>query len=439
MIMGNEIKSLESELNSLDCKVRKNALAEICDLLRTGKLHCDGPTEAHNLHCHTFYSYNGYGFSPSYIAWLARRHGWLAAGVVDFDVLDGVDEFLSAARKLNVRGVCGIETRTFIPELADKEINSPGEPGVAYHLGAGFTSGKAVGNAAGFLDGLRAKAAGRTRQIVELVNSLLAPVAIDFDRDAVALTPNGNVTERHACLAYRIKSEQIFPDAVARAAFWSEKLGIGLDEAAKVVENHVRLEGLIRAKTMKKGGVGYVKPDPASFPALAEMNAFVKACGALPAIAWLDGASAGEQDVDALLDLHLANGAAVLNIIPDRNWNFADPEIKSKKVFELDRALAAAARRNLPVIVGTEMNAPGQKLVDGFDSDALSHHVDAFVEGAAIAFAHTLLQPEDKGYLSAWAAAKFKDIAAKNSFYAAFGRKATWGNFAELKLELEQM
>lgn len=435
MIMGNEINGFETELNSLDCKVRKNALSEIIDLLHTGKIHCSEPADAHNLHCHTFYSYNGYGYSPSYIAWLGCRNGWFASGIVDFDVLDGVDEFLSASRKLNLRGVCGIETRAFIKELADREINSPGEPGVAYHMGVGFTSGNATGDAAKFLSGLRAKAAGRTRQIVELVNSYLAPVVLDFDKDAAALTPNGNVTERHVCLAYRVKAEAIFTAPAARTAFWAEKLGLDLAEAAKIVDNPVKLEGLIRSKTMKKGGAGYAKPDPASFPTLTEMNAFVKACGALPTIAWLDGASAGEQDVETLLDLHMANGAALLNIIPDRNWNFADPEIKKKKVFELNRIIAAAAKRGLPVIAGTEMNAPGQKLVDSFECDSLAPHLEAFVEGAAIAFAHTLLQPEGKGYLSDWSK-RFKDIAAKNSFYAAFGRKAKWNNLEALKNEL---
>lgn len=435
MIMGNEINSFETELNSLDYKVRKNALSEITDLLRTGKVHCSEPTDAHNLHCHTFYSYNGYGFSPSYIAWLGCRHGWFASGIVDFDVLDGVDEFLSASKKLNVRGVCGIETRAFIKELADREINSPGEPGVAYHMGVGFASANAAGDAAAFLTDLRAKAAGRTRQIVELVNSYLTPVILDFDKDAVTLTPNGNVTERHVCLAYRVKAETIFTDAAARTAFWAGKLGLDNADAAKTVDNPVKLEGLIRSKTMKKGGVGYAKPDPASFPTLAEMNKFVKACGALPTIAWLDGASAGEQDVETLLDLHIANGAALLNIIPDRNWNFADPEVKKKKVLELNRIIAAAAKRGLPVIAGTEMNAPGLKLVDSFECDALAPHLEAFVEGAAIAFAHTLLQPEGKGYLSDWSK-RFKDVAAKNTFYANFGRKARWNNLEAIKSEL---
>ena len=46
-----------------------------------------------NLHAHTFFSYNAYGYSPSKFAWLARKAGLAVAGIVDFDVLDGVDEF----------------------------------------------------------------------------------------------------------------------------------------------------------------------------------------------------------------------------------------------------------------------------------------------------------------------------------------------------------
>ena len=62
-------------------------------------------------------------------------------GIVDFDVLDAVEEFLDACEAAGVRGSAGIESRVFIPEFADREINSPGEPGVYYHMGIGFTGG----------------------------------------------------------------------------------------------------------------------------------------------------------------------------------------------------------------------------------------------------------------------------------------------------------
>ncbi len=440
MITDKEIKHFEAELNDFDTLTRSNALNELLELDRTQKVLIGEPTPEHNLHCHTFYSYSGYGFSPSAIAWLARKNGWFAAGIVDFDVLDGVEEFLNAAEKFNLRGVCGMETRVFIRDLATVEINSPGEPGIAYHMGAGFGLRPIPESQRDFAAKLSSGAAERTRNIVDRVNALLAPIALDFDRDVVPLTPNGNATERHVCTAYRRKAEEFFVDNSERAAFWREKLGLDEKQAASLINDSVGLEGLIRSKTMKQGGVGYVKPNPDSFPSLEKMNAFTLACGALPAIAWLNGESPGERDPGALLDLHLQHGAKVLNIIPDRNWNFADSHVKSEKIAALNRVIAAAAERDMPVIVGTEMNAPGLKLVDDFDCPALAPHLERFVDGAALVFAHTLLAELDMGYLSEWANVNLPKVAEKNQFYARFGRNCTPLQFKKLpKAELKQM
>ena len=64
-----------------------------------------------NLHAHTFFSYNAYGYSPSKFAWLARKAGLAVAGIVDFDVLDGVDEFLEAGRLIGLKSCGSLESR----------------------------------------------------------------------------------------------------------------------------------------------------------------------------------------------------------------------------------------------------------------------------------------------------------------------------------------
>ena len=89
---------------------------------------------------------------------------------------------------------------------------------------------------------------------------------------------------------------------------------------------------LIRAKTMKQGGAGYVQPDSGSFPKMAEMNEFVLQCGALPTMTWLDGCSAGEESIEELLEVARSTGVAVFNIIPDRNYT-PDPPIKNSQTF----------------------------------------------------------------------------------------------------------
>jgi predicted metal-dependent phosphoesterase TrpH len=413
---------LEQKLNDFNPEIRAEAVRKAAELIDSGQIQTAPESDAHNMHCHTFYSFNGYGFSPSYIAFIAKTQGWFAAGIVDFDVLDAVDEFLTACNAFRIRPLCGVETRAFIQELSDKVINSPGEPGIAYHMGIGFT--KTVPDdktALAFLKTMKERAAKRTETLVEKVNAYLSPVELDFEKDAVPLTPAGNVTERHVCAAYEKKAAQHFKDNAELAGYWSEKLEITKDEALNLLNDSVALQGKIRAKTMKSGGPGYVLPTPDSFPPLKEFNQFILQCGAVPAVAWLDGLSAGEQALDELLDLHISAGAAAFNIIPDRNWNIADIQLKEKKLAELEKVITACVKRDLPIVVGTEMNAPGQKLVDSFDAPELKKYTEIFKRGAAIMCAHTILAREGKGYLSPWASDTFKTVADKNSYFADYG------------------
>ena len=181
---------------------RTSALAELVALAERGEAPCEPVKDVVNLHCHTFFSFNAYGHSPTSLAWLAKKRGFAAVGIVDFDVLDAVDEFLAACDLAGVRGSAGIETRVFIPEFATREINSPGEPGVYYHMGIGFTSGTVPPEAAPTLAAMRARADRRNREMAARVNAYLDPVTIDYERDVLPLTPAGNATERHMLLAY---------------------------------------------------------------------------------------------------------------------------------------------------------------------------------------------------------------------------------------------
>ncbi|HFD40375.1 MAG TPA: hypothetical protein ENJ31_11090, partial [Anaerolineae bacterium] len=106
---------LETRLNAFDPAIRAEALAELAAMVRDGLIEPAPETDVVNMHCHTFFSFNAYGHSPSSLAWLGKQQGFRAMGIVDFDVLDGVDEFLDACDLLGLRGCAGIETRVFIP------------------------------------------------------------------------------------------------------------------------------------------------------------------------------------------------------------------------------------------------------------------------------------------------------------------------------------
>jgi hypothetical protein len=86
---------------------------------------------------------------------------------------------------------------------------------------------------------------------------------------------------------------------------------------------------------MKGGGVGYIQPTPDMFPSVDELHELTMGCGALPCAAWLDGTLEGEQAMDELLGLLIGKGVVALNIVPDRNWNIPDPELRRLKVQNL--------------------------------------------------------------------------------------------------------
>lgn len=419
------LDDLSCKLDSFNPAERKNALEEFKKAFVTAGESFVCEKNDNNMHCHTFFSFNGYGYSPTHVACWAKAERLFSAGLIDFDVLDGVDEFLAAARELDLRASCGVESRVVVKEMLDKVINSPGEPGIAYHLGVGFTTSGIPAEQRKYLDAMKAAANARTRGIVEKVNPALSPLELDFEKDVLTLTPGGNATERHVCMAYAEKAVKLFNTPVKLAGFWALKLGMTEEEALKLIQNSVKLQGVIRSKMMKSGGPGYVKPDPSSFPSLEAMNRFTIKSGAIPSIAWLNGDSDGEADPDALLDLHESYGAAMFNLIPDRNWNFGDPAVKAAKVANMDKIIASCLKRDMPVFCGTEMNAAGQKLVDTFAEPALARHLKTFVDGAAILNAHTILSKFGLGFLSDWSKGTFGgNKAVRNDFYIRFGRAA---------------
>jgi hypothetical protein len=220
MLSTENLSRLEKALNSFDRDRRLAALKELAPYVSQ---FAAPEADVANMHCHTFFSYNAYGHSPASLAWLARRRGIKLMGIVDFDVLDGVDEFLDACAMLGVRGSAGMETRVFLPEFATREINSPGEPGVLYHMGIGFTSSTPPAGAADILADLRAQARQRNLGLIRRVNAYLSPVVLDYERDVLPLTPKGNATERHIVLAYIQAAERTVEDP---AGFWSAKLTI---------------------------------------------------------------------------------------------------------------------------------------------------------------------------------------------------------------------
>ncbi len=425
---------LIERLDSFDASERHGALAALADT-QEGRCVPKTPREV-NMHSHTFFSYNGLGYSPSRFAWEACRYGLEVAGIVDFDVLDGVEEFLTAGRLLGLKTTAGFETRVFVRDYGDKVINSPNEPGVAYLVGTGFVSPPRPGTlAARTLGMMRECARSRNLKMLRRINDHLAPVRVDYEEGVVTLTPAGNVTERHMLEAYEKQARSVFPEREELVAFWYDKLDMPTDEVRELVSDPVKLKNVIRSRLMKFGGVGYAPPEEGSFPVLEDVVQMTLDCGALPSACWLDGTSEGESDPMELLGYYRETGCVALTIIPDRNWNVADAAERAVKVRNFEAVLDAADQLQMPVLVGTEMNKYGLKFVDTFSAPEMAPHRQTFLEGARFAWGHTLLMmTAGVGATGEWATRHFgDDIAARNDCFRKAGA-APYPDEAQLRM-----
>ena len=421
---------LESKLNSFDNSLRKDSLSQLLSQSPQGV----AMQEVANMHCHTFYSFNAYGYSPTGLAWLAKSKGWPLMGLIDFDVLDGVDEFLSACDAAGVRGSCGIETRVFFPEFSTRETNSPGEPGIMYHIGLGFASSTPDPAVAPILADMRTRARQRNLGMLARVNAHLAPVSVDYDADVLPLTPAGNATERHMIVAILNAAARTY-QGDALVTFWAERLGMGKAEVEKLLGDLPGLQNTVRSKLMKKGGVGYVQPSFDSFPDLQTVNKLIVGCGALPCHGFLDGTLNGEQAMEELLTTLIANGVVIANIVPDRNWNLKDPAQKALKLQKLYDYVQMCRDLDLPLNIGTEMNSPGNKLMDDFDVPEIAPVRQDFLDGAYMIYGHTVMQRfSGMGYQSAWAQSAMSTRKERNDFYTKVGKAVETGVKGQAKI-----
>ncbi len=421
----------EKELDSFDADCRCQALAQLA-------AHAGAPSPVNarvNMHIHSFFSFNTHGYSPAHIAWQARQAGLYAAGLCDFDVLDGLEEFLQAGLTLGLRAAVNLETRAYLKAYANVDINSPGEPGVTYIMGAGFPRLPAADTPASLmLNRLRQQADKRNRDLAQRINARLPELALDYEQNVVSLSPGGCPTERHLVRAYRLQAEAVFypglhSDSGATGsrqrlgAFWAKVMNRPLPAVEKLTTQTPALEDAIRSALVKRGGIGYEPPTEKTFPLADEFIAWVLACDAIPMVTWLDGTSAGEQDMHAMLTRLQAMGACALNIIPDRNHNIADPSVRTIKLKKLTEAIHIAEQLEMPVNIGTEMNKQGQPFADDIACAALRPYQAIFLRGARIMIGQCLLA-RYAGFAYAGAAARAEfghDLRHKNEFFEAAG------------------
>lgn len=434
--MGRIPMTLEA-LNSFSTQDRKNALAEAVNSFDQGIIVRPQETGWVNVLARTFFSHSVDGSSPARLAWEAVIRGLSVIGCADRDNLGALGEMLAAGDALGVRATVSLETKTHVLSYADRELNCPGQPGFLRALGVGFTSVPPLDSEHGrLIASLPNRARDRNTAMIDKLNSLLAPVSVDYETDVLPLTPAGNATEVHISAAYAAKAKTIFPGFHDQAVFWADVLGRSPNDAECLLGDDRAFMEALSDKLMRIGDSESHQPKIDAYPKITEFFQAVKASGAVPCLLWRDGESEGESNPAKLLDDAMNWGARAVALTPDRNWNIADREEKERKLAALARMAEEARKRHLPMLVGSPMSGLGQKFVDSFDAPEIAAYFRDFTDSAFWLYGHaTLERAAGLGLASAWSKTAFgRDPAKANAFYIEVGKKAAPGKATRVRI-----
>ena len=177
-----------------------------------------------NNHIHTTYSFSPY--SPTAAVYAARMEGLCTAGIIDHDSISGAEEFLEAAKIVDMPVTIGMEARISMDgtRLEGRRTNNPDQVGVSYMTIQSVPHDK-IQTLTEFFRPYRAARHERNRKMVEKINALLPGIALDYDKDVLPLSlaaEEGGVTERHLMYALAIKLTNQVGKGAAMVAKLSE-------------------------------------------------------------------------------------------------------------------------------------------------------------------------------------------------------------------------
>ena len=196
-------------LNRLNAPTKEERLANLREVLKDTVFPPMVPQYINN-HIHTTYSFSPY--SPTAAVYAARMEGLCTAGIIDHDSISGAEEFLEAAKIVDMPVTIGMEARISMDgtRLEGRRTNNPDQVGVSYMTIQGVPHDK-IETLTEFFKPYQAARHERNRQMIAKINDLLPGIELDYDKDVLPLSlakENGGVTERHLMYALAIKLTQ---------------------------------------------------------------------------------------------------------------------------------------------------------------------------------------------------------------------------------------
>ena len=220
-------------LNKLNAPTREERLANLKEVLKDTVFPPMVPQYINN-HIHTTYSFSPY--SPTAAVYAASMEGLCTAGIIDHDSISGAEEFIEAAKLVNIPVTIGMEARIHLDgtRLEGRRTNNPDQVGVSYMTIQSVPHDK-LGTLTEFFKPYQAARHARNRKMVARINELLPAIALDYEADVLPLSlahENGGVTERHLMYALAIKLVKQVGKGDAMIAKL-ESLGLSLSDKQK--------------------------------------------------------------------------------------------------------------------------------------------------------------------------------------------------------------
>ena len=193
-------------LNRLNAPTKEERLDNLREVLKDTVFPPMVPQYINN-HIHTTYSFSPY--SPTAAVYAARMEGLCTAGIIDHDSISGAEEFLEAAKIVDMPVTIGMEAHISMDgtRLEGRRTNNPDQVGVSYMTIQGVPHDK-IDTLTEFFKPYQAARHERNRQMIAKINALLPGMDLDYDKDVLPLSlahENGGVTERHLMYALAIK------------------------------------------------------------------------------------------------------------------------------------------------------------------------------------------------------------------------------------------
>ena len=105
-------------------------------------------------------------------------------------------------------------------------------------MGFGFVKKPAKGSQAEkILADMLERSHARNRAVIARINAKLDAFQLDYDKDVLPITPEGNATERHICVAFYEKSLKVLGSPEKAAEFWARIFNAKLEDMMAKINN----------------------------------------------------------------------------------------------------------------------------------------------------------------------------------------------------------